>query len=47
MSGTLLTLTPFGYAVFSPVGVVHWCGVPSLIHGVMPPCRCRVARFSE
>ena len=32
--------------MFSPAGVIHWCGVPSLIHGVMPPCRCRVARFS-
>ncbi len=27
-------------------GVIHWCGVPSLIQGEMPPCRCRVARFS-
>ena len=44
---TLLTLTPCGYAVFSPEGVIHWCGVPSLIHGVMPPWRCNVARFSE
>ena len=31
----------------SPAGVVHWCGVPSLIHGVMPPWRWSVARFSE
>src|SRR5512140_2415992 len=46
MSGTLLTLTPCGHMVFSPAGVIHWCGVPSLIHGVLPPCRCSVARLS-
>ena len=46
MSGTAVTLTPFGYEVFSPAGVIHWCGVPSLIQGEMPPCRCSVARFS-
>ena len=46
MSGTSRTLTPCGQSVFSPAGVIHWCGVPSLIHGVMPPCRCRVARLS-
>ncbi|GAO04623.1 hypothetical protein PSR1_03518 [Anaeromyxobacter sp. PSR-1] len=46
MSGTFITLTPFGYEVESPAGVIHWCGVPSLIHGVMPPWRCSVARFS-
>jgi hypothetical protein len=46
MSGTLLTLTPFGYGVLSSAGVIHWCGVPSLIQGEMPPCRWSVARFS-
>ena len=46
MSGTFCTLTPLGYGVFSPAGVIHWCGVPSLIQGVWPPCRWRVARFS-
>ena len=46
MSGTFSTLTPCGQGVVSPAGVIHWCGVPSLIHGVMPPCRCRVARLS-
>ena len=45
MSGTSRTLTPCGHVVFSPAGVIHWCGVPSLIHGVVPPCRCSVARF--
>ena len=39
-------LTPCGQLVPSPAGVIHWCGVPSEIHGVMPPCRCSVARFS-
>ncbi len=47
MSGTFWTLTPLGYWVISFAGVVHWWGVPSLIHGVSPPCRCRVARFWE
>src|SRR5665811_736441 len=46
MSGTFWTLTPCGHMVVSPAGVIHWCGVPSLIHGVVPPCRCRVARLS-
>ena len=46
MSGTLRTLTPWGHGVSSPAGVIHWCGVPSLIHGVVPPCRCSVARLS-
>ena len=46
MSGTFATLTPCGQVVFSPAGVIHWCGVPSLIHGVVPPCRCSVARLS-
>src|SRR5512146_2775537 len=46
MSGTFLTLTPSGHMVSSPAGVIHWCGVPSEIHGVLPPCRCRVARLS-
>ena len=46
MSGTFCTLTPCGHGVSSPAGVIHWCGVPSLIHGVMPPCKCRVARLS-
>ena len=45
MSGTLETLTPSGYAVVSPAGVIHWCVVPSLIHGVTPPWRWSVARF--
>ncbi len=45
MSGTSLTLTPCGHAVSSSAGVIHWCGVPSEIHGVMPPCRWSVARF--
>src|SRR5664280_262044 len=45
MSGTFETLTPFGYGVFSPAGVIHWYGVPSLIHGVAPPWRWSVARF--
>ena len=46
MSGTLSTLTPSGHAVSSPAGVIHWCGVPSEIHGVFPPCRWSVARLS-
>ena len=33
MSGTFSTLTPCGQGVVSPAGVIHWCGVPSLIHG--------------
>src|ERR1700746_2568841 len=43
MSGTGCVLTPFRGV--SSSGVVHWCGVPSLIHGVAPPCKCSVARF--
>ena len=34
MSGTGCVLGPF--MGVSPSGVVHWCGVPSLIHGVTP-----------
>ena len=45
MSGTFSTLTPCGYDVVSPAGVIHWCGVPSLIQGVTPPWRWMVARF--
>src|SRR5664279_4661862 len=45
MSGTLKTLTPLGYGVPSPAGVIHWYGVPSLIHGVAPPWRWTDARF--
>ena len=46
MSGTSCTATPCGHAVVSLAGVIHWCGVPSLIHGVVPPWRWRVARLS-
>ena len=46
MSGTFSTLTPCGQLVVSFSGVIHWCGVPSLIHGVTPPCRCTEARLS-
>src|SRR3990172_2627372 len=46
MSGTLTTLTPSGHGVLWLGGVIHWCGVPSLIHGELPPCRCSVARLS-
>ena len=34
MSGTFWTLTPCGQGVSSPAGVIHWCGVPSLIQHV-------------
>jgi hypothetical protein len=30
-------LTPLIYAEVSPTGTVYWCGVPSLIHRVLPP----------
>ena len=46
MSGTFSTLTPCGQSVVSPAGVIHWCAVPSLIQGVVPPCRWSVARLS-
>ena len=46
MSGTFFTSTPSGHGVSSLAGVIHWCGVPSLIHGVVPPWRCKVARLS-
>ena len=45
MSGTFCLLTPDAYEVVSPAGVIHWLGVPSLIHGVAPPCRWTTARF--
>ena len=37
MSGTFWTLTPRGYGVVSFAGVIHWCGVPSLIQTVLLP----------
>ncbi len=45
MSGTFALLTPVVYEVVSPAGVIHWLGVPSLIHGVAPPCRWTTVRF--
>ena len=45
MSGTFCVLTPFLSVAVSPAGVIHWWGVPSLIHGVKPPWRWSVARF--
>jgi len=37
MSGTFWVLTPLFSVVDSPAGTAHWCAVPSLIHGVLPP----------
>ena len=51
MSGTFWKLKPLEKPTAAgcpspPGGVIHCMVVPSEIHGVMPPCRCRVARFS-
>ena len=45
MSGTFWASWPLGHDVLSLAGVIHWCGVPSEIHGVRPPWRCSTARF--